>query len=96
MRKLLFLSYLVFLCLGFHSAHAENGSTHTLQKVAKVIDVQEKSSGEFREQLVKLEFDNDGKKEQIFINNKLGGGREKEEKHRRGRDKVRFLGHSRC
>jgi len=69
LRKLLFLSFLVFLSLGFNSAQAENGSTHSLQKVAKVIDVQEKSSGEFREQLVKLEFDNEGKKEQIFINN---------------------------
>jgi len=69
LRKTLFLSFLVFLSLGFNSAQAENGSTHSLQKVAKVIDVQEKSSGEFREQLVKLEFDNEGKKEQIFINN---------------------------
>jgi uncharacterized membrane protein len=57
------------MSFGFNSGLAENESNHSLQKVAKVIDVQEKSSGEFREQLVKLEFNNEGKKEQIFINN---------------------------
>lgn len=69
MRKLLLVISVLFLCLAFCSAKAENGATHTLQKVAKVLEVQEKSSGEFREQLVKLEFENEGKKEQIFLTN---------------------------
>jgi uncharacterized membrane protein len=69
LRKLLLVISVLFSCLAFCSAKAENRATHNLQKVAKVLEVQEKSSGEFREQLVKLEFENEGKKEQIFLTN---------------------------
>jgi uncharacterized membrane protein len=67
LRHILFL--ILIFCLGDLSASAENKVIHPVQKVARVLDVQEKSSGEFREQLVKLEFDHEGKKEHIFINN---------------------------